>query len=155
MTARQRQFKWLLTPLFCVLVLDQITKAIVLATIEVNPGYRDNTFFYFTHQRNSGLVGGMFSDYPYVTLVAPVIATLTLIYLFRHLDPASRLQSLAFGNGHGRRPRQSYGPNSPGLGYRLSSIPFLLHTFRLLLEVLSGLQHSRFRDRGGRIRPRA
>ena len=97
MTARQRQFKWLLTTLFCVLVLDQITKSIVLASIEVDPGYRENTFFYFTHQRNEGLVGGMFSGYPYVALIAPVIATLTLIYLFRHLNPASRLQSLAFG----------------------------------------------------------
>ena len=97
MTARQRQFKWLFTTLFCVLVFDQITKSIVLASIEVDPGYRENTFFYFTHQRNEGLVGGMFSGYPYVTLIAPIVATLTLIYLFRHLNPASRLQSLAFG----------------------------------------------------------
>jgi len=68
-----------------------------MATIESPPPYREKVFFHFTHQRNEGLVGGLFSDYPVVTYVAPVIATIVLVYLFRHLNPASRIQSLAYG----------------------------------------------------------
>lgn len=80
-----------------VLVLDQVTKAIVVATIPLSPPYRPETFFYFTHQRNTGLVGGAFSDMPFVAFVAPVLATLVLIYLYRHLDSHSRAQHLAYG----------------------------------------------------------
>lgn len=79
-----------------VLIADQATKEIVRQTLAPGMPRRD-VFFHFTHQQNEGLVGGIFSDFKFVTYAAPVAATLVLIYLFRHLDPRSRLQSLAFG----------------------------------------------------------
>lgn len=97
MTTRRRQLVWLLTALFVVLVADQVTKAIVIAKLEPGTPFRDNTFFYFSHQRNTGLVGGMFSDVPAVAMLAPIFATGVLIYLFRHLDPGSRWQALGYG----------------------------------------------------------
>lgn len=90
----------ILSVFFLVVALDQITKAIIVALIAENSvsfAGREEEFFFFTHQRNPGLMGGMFSHLPAVALVAPVLATLVLIYLFRHIDPASKVQSLSYG----------------------------------------------------------
>lgn len=95
--SRRILFKRILMVLCIVLVADQVSKAIVIATIEEDQGYRGDTFFHFTHQRNDGLVGGMFSGLRKVTYIAPLAATVVLIYLFRHLDPASRFQAIAYG----------------------------------------------------------
>jgi len=81
-----------------VLVADQIAKAFIVATIphgSVAP--KHETFFWLTHERNFGLVGGAFRGVPWVTYLAPIAAALVLIYLFRHLNPKSVLQSLAYG----------------------------------------------------------
>jgi len=97
---RRHQLALILSVFFLVVVLDQVTKAIVVYTIpegSVSFAGRDREFFFFTHQRNPGLVGGMFDDVPAVAYAAPLLATLVLIYLYRHLDPASRLQALAYG----------------------------------------------------------
>jgi signal peptidase II len=94
--SRKLQIQWAATAFFVVLIADQITKAIVRHTLTPGMFSRD-VFFHFTHQRNEGLVGGMFSNFKFVTYGAPVFATLVLLYLFRHLDPRSRLQPLAFG----------------------------------------------------------
>ena len=87
--------------MFVVIVcLDQATKTIICKTIpqgSVLLAEHPREFFYFTHERNPGLVGGMFRDSRAIALAAPVIATLVLIYLFRHLDPASRVQRIAYG----------------------------------------------------------
>jgi len=39
----------------------------------------------------------MFIGVPIITYSAPVLAGLVLLYLFKHLDPASKLQSIAYG----------------------------------------------------------
>ena len=96
MMAHKLQIQFAAAAFSAVLIADQVTKEIVRRTLEPHMPRRD-VFFHFTHQQNDGLVGGMFSDYKAVTYVAPVIATLVLIYLFRHSDPRSRVQSLAFG----------------------------------------------------------
>lgn len=98
--SRRHQGILILSVFLTVLLLDQVTKAIITYKIpegSVSFAGRDEEFFFFTHTRNPGLVGGMFDDYPWVVYAAPVLATLVLIYLYRHLDPASRLQGLAYG----------------------------------------------------------
>jgi signal peptidase II len=100
MTARRSQVMIILAVFLFVLVCDQVTKTIITHTIPENSVSfvgKEREFFFFTHQRNPGLVGGMFSEIPYVAYVAPLLATLVLIYLYRHLDPASRLQTVAYG----------------------------------------------------------
>ncbi len=95
---RKQQFLWIFGAIAIVLIADQVTKAIVMATIEENrPIDRDEVFFQFTHQRNEGLVGGMFRNSDIIPKVMPVFATFVLLYLFRFLDPAARIQSLAYG----------------------------------------------------------
>jgi len=98
--ARIRQLTWILAVFCAVLVLDQASKAIIRAAIPANSvsiAGRETEFFYFTHERNPGLVGGMFHDSRVVAYSAPMVATLVLLYLFRHLHPTSRLQSVAYG----------------------------------------------------------
>lgn len=94
--SRKLQIQVAAAAFFAVLIPDQLTKEIVRHTLEPGMATR-KVFFHFTHQRNDGLMGGMFSDSGFVTYVAPIFATFVLIYLFRHLDPRSRLQALAFG----------------------------------------------------------
>jgi signal peptidase II len=98
--SRKTQLLWVMAVVAAVVVLDQVTKALVLAYIPEGSetlGSHMGEFFWLTHQRNRGLVGGMFRNSPIVPLVAPVFATLVLVYLFKHLDPLSRLQSIAYG----------------------------------------------------------
>ncbi len=97
MSVRRVQLKWLLASFLIVLVADQISKAIIIATIEQGLPIRLDTLFYFTHQRNTGLIGGAFRGITWITYSAPVFATLVLVYLYRHLTPESRLQGAAYG----------------------------------------------------------
>jgi lipoprotein signal peptidase len=97
---RRSQITWILAVFFIVVILDQLTKAIIIHYIPENSvtfAGREEEFFFFTHQRNPGLVGGMFGDIPWVAYTAPLLATLVLVYLYRHLDPGSKWQTLAYG----------------------------------------------------------
>ena len=97
-SARKTQLRWILLTFGLVVLADQVTKAIIMATIEQNRRIRtDEIFFQFTHQRNDGLMGGVFSGSPLLVLVLPIVATLILLYLYRYLNVGSRLQALAFG----------------------------------------------------------
>lgn len=81
-----------------IVIADQASKAWIVASIpygSVHPKFE--TFFWLTHERNFGLVGGAFGSIPWVTYLAPVAATVVLIYLFRHLHAPSGIQSLAYG----------------------------------------------------------
>ncbi|MBN2311078.1 MAG: signal peptidase II [Candidatus Hydrogenedentes bacterium] len=100
MTIHRKQLVWVLSVFFVVLAADQVTKALLChyipyGSVPFNGHERD--FFWLAHERNPGLVGGMFRDVRIVAAVAPVVATAVLIYLFRHLDPRSTLQSIAYG----------------------------------------------------------
>ncbi len=95
--SRAGQLRWVLTTFLAVLALDQATKAAVVSLLEPRMPARFDIFFHLTHQHNYGIVGGLFSEVPFVAFIAPTAATLVLIYLYRHLDPAVRLQALAFG----------------------------------------------------------
>lgn len=95
--SRKTQLLWIGVTFVIVVGLDQFTKALVVRFIEPDQPARYDVFFHVTHQRNTGLVGGMFREYPAVALAAPLAATAVLLYLFRHLDPSARLQALGYG----------------------------------------------------------
>ena len=81
-------------------VLDQVSKALVRATILPNDFSflsEGPKFFRFTHQHNTGLVGGLGTGNRAVALAAPVLASAVLVYLFQYLDAKSKLQSAAYG----------------------------------------------------------
>ena len=80
-----------------VFIADQITKELIIRNIEAPAPYRGDVFFHFTHQRNTGLMGGAFSDITWVAFVAPIVAIFVFIYMYRQLDPAARVQAIAYG----------------------------------------------------------
>jgi len=97
---RREQVLLIVTVFLVVLIADQISKAIVRNYIPIvaNPFEgRNEQFFFFTHQQNPGLVNGIFQDRPYLAKTMPLFACAVLLYLYRFLDPASRLQGLAWG----------------------------------------------------------
>ncbi|MGI6460981.1 MAG: signal peptidase II [Candidatus Hydrogenedentales bacterium] len=97
---KKRQILWVVAIVCIVVLLDQVSKALVVAYIPEGSETvlsHPREFFWLTHQRNTGLVGGMFRGSVVVPYVAPVFASAVLVYLFRHLDPLSKLQSVAYG----------------------------------------------------------
>ncbi|PCJ65101.1 MAG: signal peptidase II [Candidatus Hydrogenedentota bacterium] len=91
------KWKWVVGVSAIVLLADLISKSIVMRTLEVNMPYRGDVFFHFTHQQNRGLIGGAFSGVPLVPIIAPLFALALLIYMYRYLDPQSRIQQIAYG----------------------------------------------------------
>lgn len=96
-TSRKSQIAWIASVFGVVLLSDQISKAIVMKNIAQGGPRLPETFFYLVHQRNTGLMGGLFHDVPAVPIVAATFATFVLLYLYRHLDRDSRTQALAYG----------------------------------------------------------
>ncbi len=101
MSARRKQVLWILAVFATVVIVDQVTKAIICITIpDIERVYylgSHPVFFRFSHQVNEGVVGGMFRYKPVLAYAAPLFATCILLYLFRFLEPGSRLQSTAYG----------------------------------------------------------
>ena len=89
--------RWLWITAVAVLVLDQVTKALIRANIELGLPPRYDVFFHFTHHLNKGVVGGAFRDVVWIPRLAPFLGLLVLVYLFRQLDARSLWQNLAFG----------------------------------------------------------
>lgn len=100
MTPRKKQVLWILTVFAVVVVLDQVTKALIMAycpeerVLVLGPTHH---FFRLSHQRNTGLVNGLFRESPVKAFVAPIFAMGVLAYLSTNLNPRSKLQSTAFG----------------------------------------------------------
>ena len=94
---KKRQIWYILVVFVVIVLVDQATKAMIIAWLPNGRHIAADTFFYFTHQRNTGLVIGIFRDTPIIAYSAPLLATLVLAYLYRHLTPSSRIQSVAFG----------------------------------------------------------
>lgn len=97
MNSARQQIGWIAGAAGLVFMADQISKELIMRSIEPHAPYRGDVFFHFTHQRNTGLMGGAFSDVTWVAFVAPVIALGVFIYMYRQLDPASRVQAIAYG----------------------------------------------------------
>jgi len=101
MTPRKKQIIWILVVFLIVVSADQISKAVIRTVFpDVERYYyraSGPVFFRFTHQINPGVVGGMFRENPVMAYAAPLFATCILLYLFRYLEPTSKLQSTAYG----------------------------------------------------------
>lgn len=100
MTTINQRIRIVLVTLLVIFITDQVTKLLIIRAIpegSVDFTGRERVFFYLTHERNEGLVGGSFRDHGWIPFVAPVVATAVLIYLYRHLNPTSWLQNLAYG----------------------------------------------------------
>jgi signal peptidase II len=95
-TTRGRQLRWIAFVAAAVFAADQITKAIVRATIEIGTAYTGEVFLRFVHHENAGIVGGAFSNVPFVGFIAPAFAFLVLIYLFRQLRDDSLVQVIGY-----------------------------------------------------------
>lgn len=95
---RRRSLFLVLVIALVILMLDQVTKEIVVRTVDLRDHFgTSQTFFYITHERNEGLVFGIFRDVPWVARTAPLLATLVLAYLYTQLDPGHLWQSIGFG----------------------------------------------------------
>lgn len=100
MALSRKQKVWILAVFLVILVADQTTKEIINNSIAVNSVHsstHQGEFFWLVHQRNPGLVGGMFRNTRAVVFIAPIVAMGVLVYLLRHLDKDSRMQAVAFG----------------------------------------------------------
>jgi len=95
-TPRKKQLAIILACFAVVVCVDQITKAIVMAKF---PEFHlvANKFFQISLQRNPGIVGGIFRNVPFMAYIAPLLASFVLLYLYRHLEIASKIQSIAYG----------------------------------------------------------
>jgi signal peptidase II len=101
--ARIRAYRWLLTLALGVFLVDQVTKAVIDATlpfetihpygsITVVPG-----FFHLVHVGNTGAAWSLFTGKS-LWLAALAIATLAAIFIFRrHLELSRPLVQVSFG----------------------------------------------------------
>ncbi len=96
LTTRGRQARWIAYVAAAVLAADQISKAIVRATIEPGTAHTGDVFLQFVHHENPGIVGGAFRNVPLVGYFAPIFAFAVLLYLFRQLRADSRVQTTGY-----------------------------------------------------------
>ncbi len=100
MTPLKKQILWIAVVVLIVVTVDQTTKALVRAYspiekyIVIGP---EPQFFRISHQENPGVVGGIFRENKVLAHAAPLLAVLVLLYLFRQLEPTSKLQLTAYG----------------------------------------------------------
>ncbi len=81
-----------------IILLDRITKLLVIRTLEVHESVPViKGFFSLTHLQNRAGVFGLGPENPLVFTIASFVALLFLGYLFTTLDPRRRLQYVAFG----------------------------------------------------------
>ena len=70
-----------------VVLLDQITKAIVRGDVAVGTGNRVTSFFAIVHVRNDGVAFSAFGGQPWVVVCLIVVALAALLWYFsRHAD---------------------------------------------------------------------
>lgn len=94
---RKKQLAWIASVFLLVLIADQASKMVVMKTIvHGEVAFKPDTFFWITHERNEGLVGGMFQGHRVIPFVAPLLATGVLLFLFTNLHPASRIQNTVY-----------------------------------------------------------
>lgn len=97
MTIPKAQLKWIASVFLGVVILDQVTKTVIRITVDQGRPVVKDVFFQFVHHGNRGMIGGSFSNIPIVAFIAPVVALVILLYLYRHLNPRSKWQSCAYG----------------------------------------------------------
>ena len=80
-----------------VLALDQLTKALIRATMFRGESWPSDGFFRFTYGTNSGSAFGFFPNQTTLLIVASVVAIGFLVYFYRTYSPPNTLLRLAIG----------------------------------------------------------
>lgn len=78
-------------------VLDQITKAVVVAQIPRGTSWPDSGFFRFTHIGNTGSAFGLFDGQNSFLIIGAALGLLVLVYFYRAHPNPGLLVKLAMG----------------------------------------------------------
>jgi signal peptidase II len=74
---------FLLLPVFAlVVVIDQITKALIRANLHIYESVPDEGFFRFTYTTNTGAVFGVFSDQTFIMTIASIVGVGILLFFY-------------------------------------------------------------------------
>lgn len=93
----KRQLCLIVGAFLVVFVLDQVSKYLIIQNIPQDAPFRGDVFFHFTHQRNTGIIGGAFGSIPWVAKVLPFFALGILFYLFKQINRDSLIQAISYG----------------------------------------------------------
>ena len=88
----------LLLPMFAaVVVVDQVTKAIIRGNLRLHESIPDDGFFRFTYTTNTGAVFGVFSDQTFIMTIASFVGVGILLYFYHSHSGSERLVRLSLG----------------------------------------------------------
>jgi signal peptidase II len=89
---------FLLLPVFAmVVVLDQITKALIRANLHIYESVPDEGFFRLTYTTNTGAVFGVFSDQTFIMTIASFVGVGILLFFYHSHSGSERLVRLSLG----------------------------------------------------------
>ena len=89
---------FLLLPVFAlVVVIDQITKALIRANLHIYESVPDEGFFRFTYTTNTGAVFGVFSDQTFIMTIASFVGVGILLFFYHSHSGSERLVRLSLG----------------------------------------------------------
>ena len=86
-----------ITVTFLVLILDQITKVVVMRIIPVWESWPEDGFFHFTHATNYGSALGLFSGHTIALIAASLIVIGVLMALYWPTPKTSARPQVTFG----------------------------------------------------------
>jgi len=89
---------YFITSAFCILIIDQVTKYIVIQRLPVNKSIEIiKGFFYITHVSNTGAAFGLFQGYTRVLTIVSIVAIFLIILLKTILKINSTFYNVSLG----------------------------------------------------------
>ena len=80
-----------------VVIIDQITKALIRGNLRLHESVPDDGFFRFTYTTNTGAVFGGFSDQTFIMTIASFVGVGILLYFYHSHSGSERLVRLSLG----------------------------------------------------------
>jgi len=80
-----------------VVIIDQITKALIRGNLRLHESVPDDGFFRFTYTTNTGAVFGVFSDQTFIMTIASFVGVGILLYFYHSHSGSERLVRLSLG----------------------------------------------------------
>ena len=80
-----------------VVIVDQITKALIRGNLRLHESVPDDGFFRFTYTTNTGAVFGVFSDQTFIMTIASFVGVGILLYFYHSHSGSERLVRLSLG----------------------------------------------------------
>ena len=84
-----------------VVIVDQITKALIRGNLRLHESVPDDGFFRFTYTTNTGAVFGVFSDQTFIMTIASFVGVGILLYFYQSHSDSERLVRLLLGGAIG------------------------------------------------------